>query len=85
MFEPVHGSAPKYAGLDRANPFGAVLSAALMLEFLGHDQAAAAFESAVRDCLAEGRTTADLGGSYGTAAVGDALAERVAARVPSTV
>jgi 3-isopropylmalate dehydrogenase len=85
MFEPVHGSAPKYAGLDRANPFGAVLSAGLMLDFLGHAEAAAAVESAVRDCLAEGRTTTDLGGSLGTRAVGDALAERVGARVPSHV
>jgi 3-isopropylmalate dehydrogenase len=83
MFEPVHGSAPKYAGLDRANPFGAVLSAGLMLDFLGHPEAAAAVESAVRDCLAEGRTTTDLGGSLGTRAVGDALAERVGAQVPS--
>ncbi len=85
MFEPVHGSAPKYAGLDRANPFGAVLSAALMLEFLGHDPAAAALEQAVRDCLAENRTTADLGGALGTRAVGDALADKVSARVASTV
>ena len=81
MFEPVHGSAPKYAGLDRANPFGAVLSAGLMLEFLGHDEAAAALEQAVRDCLAENRTTADLGGSLGTRAVGDALSDKVSARV----
>jgi 3-isopropylmalate dehydrogenase len=83
MFEPVHGSAPKYAGLDRANPFGAVLSAGLMLDFLGHAEAAAAVESAVRDCLAEGKTTADLGGALGTRAVGDALAERIGARVPA--
>ncbi len=83
MFEPVHGSAPKYAGLDRANPFGAVLSAGLMLDFLGHAEAAAAVESAVRDCLAEGKTTTDLGGALGTRAVGDALAERVGAQVPS--
>ncbi len=45
MFEPVHGSAPKYAGTGRANPFGAILSAALMLEDLGHVEAAHEIEA----------------------------------------
>ncbi|MCG8457922.1 MAG: 3-isopropylmalate dehydrogenase [Holophagales bacterium] len=78
MFEPVHGSAPKYAGTDKANPMGAVLSAALMLEHLGHAQAASSVEGAVSRALAEGRCTADVGGELGTAAVGDVLAEAVA-------
>ncbi|MEM7481748.1 MAG: 3-isopropylmalate dehydrogenase [Acidobacteriota bacterium] len=78
MFEPVHGSAPKYAGTDRANPFGAVLSAALMLDSIGHGEAAQAMENAVKEMIASGRTTADLGGSMGTKAVGDALAEALA-------
>ncbi len=47
MFEPVHGSAPKYAGTGRANPFGAILTAALLLEHLGHAAEAAAVEPAV--------------------------------------
>jgi 3-isopropylmalate dehydrogenase len=81
MFEPVHGSAPKYAGTGRANPFGAVLSAALMLETLGHDEAAAAIEAAVRELLREGRTTADLGGAQTTSEVGDEVARRVGAPV----
>jgi 3-isopropylmalate dehydrogenase len=81
MFEPVHGSAPKYAGTGRANPFGAVLSAALMLETLGHDEAAAAIEAAVRELLREGRTTADLGGALTTSEVGDEVARRVGAPV----
>jgi len=81
MFEPVHGSAPKYAGTDRANPLAAVLSAALMLEFLGHAEAAQAVEDAVRDVLREGRTTFDLGGDLTTSQVGDELARRVEAAV----
>lgn len=77
MFEPVHGSAPKYAGTGRANPIGAVLSAGLMLETLGHAEAGAALESAVRRSLIEGTTTADLGGSLTTSQVGDRLAREV--------
>jgi 3-isopropylmalate dehydrogenase len=77
MFEPVHGSAPKYAGTDRANPIAAVLSVALMLEHLGHGDAAAAVEAAVAGCLREGFTTPDLGGSRGTSEVGSYLARSV--------
>jgi 3-isopropylmalate dehydrogenase len=73
MFEPVHGSAPKYAGQDRANPMGAVLTAALMLEHLGEKEAARRVEDAVAACVRDLRTTPDLGGDLGTAAVGDAL------------
>ena len=81
MFEPVHGSAPKYAGTGRANPFGAVLSAALMLETLGHDEAAAAVEETVRDLLRRGRTTVDVGGALTTSQVGDELARGLEAAV----
>ncbi len=79
MFEPVHGSAPKHAGTGRANPVGAVLSAVLMLETLGHEEAARGVEEAVARSLREGRTTRDLGGSLATAEVGDWLARQVAA------
>src|SRR5215213_518509 len=54
LFEPVHGSAPPLAGQQKANPAGAILSAALMLEYLGHAEAAAAVERAVREAIAEG-------------------------------
>jgi len=74
MFEPVHGSAPKYAGTGRANPVGAVLSAALMLETLGCREAATAVERAVAEALAGGHTTPDLGGALTTEEVGDHLA-----------
>ena len=78
MFEPVHGSAPKYAGTGRANPVGAVLSAALMLEDLGHGEAAAEIERCVAQTLNGGQTTVDLGGKLTTSQVGDLLARMVA-------
>jgi len=78
MFEPVHGSAPKYAGKDRANPVAAILTAAMMLEHTGVEQAAQRIERAVIDCLGEFECTVDLGGKLGTAASGDAVARRLA-------
>jgi len=79
MFEPVHGSAPKYAGTDRANPFAAILTVAMMLEHTGLGPAARRIEDAVRACLAADECTRDLGGSLGTIAAGDAVARRIAA------
>jgi 3-isopropylmalate dehydrogenase len=73
MFEPVHGSAPKYAGTDRANPMGAMLTAALMLEHLGQAEAARRIEAAVTTCVRADRTTPDLGGSLGTRGVTEAV------------
>ena len=77
LFEPVHGSAPPLAGRQEANPAGAILTAAMMLEYLGHAGAARAVEEAVRESIAEGRTTRDLGGSLSTAEAGAAVRERV--------
>ena len=78
VFEPVHGSAPKYAGQDKANPTALILSAALMLRHLGELAAADAVETAVRDVIAEGTTvTYDLGGSAGTRAFSEAVAARI--------
>ncbi len=77
MFEPVHGSAPKYAGTGKANPFGAILTASLLLEHLGHAAEAAAVERAVARCVREGRATADVGGTLATSAAGDAVCERI--------
>ena len=81
MFEPVHGSAPKYAGTGRANPVGAILSLGLMLDYLGHAAAAAEVERAVEQTLREGQTTPDLGGSLTTAQGGDVVARAIAAAV----
>ena len=80
VFEAVHGSAPKYAGMDRANPTALILSGALMLRHLGETAAGAAVEEAVRSVIGEGVVrTADLGGDAGTRAYGEAVAARVAA------
>ncbi|HYJ78405.1 MAG TPA: 3-isopropylmalate dehydrogenase [Longimicrobiaceae bacterium] len=80
LFEPVHGSAPDLAGRDRANPFAAILTAALMLRHLGHAGDAARVESAVRAAVLAGETTSDIGGSLGTAAAGDAIVSRLLAQ-----
>ncbi|HEX6900967.1 MAG TPA: 3-isopropylmalate dehydrogenase [Thermoanaerobaculia bacterium] len=74
MFEPVHGSAPKYAGTGKANPIGAILSATLMLDYLGHAEAAKTIDEAVARSFREGQTTPDLGGSLTTSQVGDLIA-----------
>lgn len=78
LFEPVHGSAPKYAGQGVANPMAAILAAQLMFEFLEHDDAGAAIEDAVRRSIVDGQVTRDLGGSLKTDEVGIAVAERLA-------
>jgi 3-isopropylmalate dehydrogenase len=77
MFEPVHGSAPKYAGTGKANPFGAILTAALMLEHLGRPEEAAGVERAVQACVVGERCTGDIGGSLTTSQAGDAVIERL--------
>ncbi|MFL6334742.1 MAG: 3-isopropylmalate dehydrogenase [Pyrinomonadaceae bacterium] len=82
LFEPVHGSAPPLAGKQKANPAGAILSTALMLEYLGHAEAAAAVERAVRECIAAGETTADLGGSLSTGEAGEKIIGRLVNREP---
>jgi 3-isopropylmalate dehydrogenase len=80
MFEPVHGSAPKYAGRNVANPIGAILSAALMLEYLGLTVEAAAVEDAVKESVVTGNGTADIGGQLGTRETGDHIAAVIRAR-----
>jgi tartrate dehydrogenase/decarboxylase/D-malate dehydrogenase len=78
MFEPVHGSAPDIAGKDLANPLGAIWSASMMLDHLGHADAAAEVLDAVRGSLAEGGVrTRDMGGTAGTAEFTRALLDRV--------
>jgi isocitrate dehydrogenase (NAD+) len=82
VFEPVHGSAPKYAGQNKANPTALILSGALMLRHMGYVEAAEAVEGAVRAVIAEGRTTtSDLGGNAGTSQFADAVIERMSAPV----
>jgi isocitrate dehydrogenase (NAD+) len=82
VFEPVHGSAPKYAGQNKANPTALILSGALMLRHMGYVEAAQAVEGAVRAVIAEGRTTtSDLGGNAGTSQFADAVIEAMGAPV----
>ncbi|MEV4079296.1 tartrate dehydrogenase [Nonomuraea fuscirosea] len=67
MFEPVHGSAPDIAGQGVANPIGAIWSAAMMLDHLGHAEAAEQIVAAIASVLAKGDVrTRDLGGTVGT-------------------
>ena len=77
MFEPVHGSAPKFAGRNIANPIGAISSAALMLETLGMTEEAAAIEAAVLQAVRDNEVTQDVGGTLGTREAGDAIVRRI--------
>ena len=78
LFEPVHGSAPKFAGKNVANPMGAILTAGLMLEHLGWTEEASRVEAAVRWAVENDKTTTDIGGKLGTREVGDAIVGRLA-------
>ncbi len=77
MFEPVHGSAPPLAGKNVANPMGAILSAALMLDYLGHKAEAAAIEAAVQEAVTTGQGTKEMGGSLGTRETGDVIVKAI--------
>jgi isocitrate dehydrogenase (NAD+) len=80
FFEAAHGSAPKYAGLDKVNPTALILSGALLLDHIGEIAAAERVRAATRAVIAEGKaTTYDIGGSAGTSAMAAAIAERVGA------
>ena len=78
VFEAVHGSAPKYAGQNKANPTALMLSGVLLLRHIGQQTAAGRVEDAIRSVLAEGRTvTYDLGGTAGTSDFADAVVARL--------
>src|SRR5436309_15372579 len=80
MFEPVHGSAPGIAGKNVANPFGAILTAAMMLGHLGMRSEAEKIEDAVLAAVEQKKLTQDVGGSLGTREAGEWVAERIARR-----
>ncbi len=72
MFEPIHGSAPKYKGQNKVNPIATIWAGALLLEQLGEKEAASAVVSAIEKNLVNGEVkTYDLGGSNTTSEVGD--------------
>jgi 3-isopropylmalate dehydrogenase len=73
LFEPVHGSAPPLAGKSVANPVGSILTAAMMLEYLGFDEASSAVVKAVAEAVTNGETTRDLGGTLSTEEAGAAI------------
>ncbi len=78
MFEPIHGSAPKYKGMNRANPIATILAGQMMLEQLGEQETADIVENAVIEVLKEGKVrTYDLGGSSTTSEVGDAVVRKI--------
>jgi len=78
MFEPVHGSAPKYTGQYKVNPVAAILCGKLMMDYLGHPEAGRLIESAVTEVLREGKIrTYDLGGDSKTYEVGDAIVSKM--------
>ncbi|MDR2191653.1 MAG: hypothetical protein LBO62_02060 [Endomicrobium sp.] len=78
VFEAVHGSAPKYKGLNKVNPTALILSAKLMLEHIGETSAAFRLEKAVADVIAEKkRTTYDLGGVAGTKEMAQAIIDKL--------
>lgn len=73
LFEPVHGSAPPLAGKSKANPIGAILTLAMMLEYFGHKKESAAIDNAVRKAILNTEVTADLGGKLSTSDAGSAI------------
>jgi 3-isopropylmalate dehydrogenase len=78
VFEPSHGSAPKYAGLYKVNPIATILSAKMMLDWLGETEMGAALEKATGEVIKEGKVrTYDMGGSNSTLEMGEAIASKL--------
>jgi isocitrate/isopropylmalate dehydrogenase len=78
VFEPSHGSAPKYAGQYKVNPIASILAARMMLDWLGEAEKGDAIEKAVAEVIKEGKVrTYDMGGSNTTLEMGEAIAAKV--------
>ena len=78
VFEPSHGSAPKYAGQYKVNPIATILAAKMMLDWLGEAGMGARLEQAVASVIAEGKVrTYDMGGSASTLDMGEAIAKKL--------
>jgi len=78
MFEPIHGSAPKYKGMNVANPIATIWAGAMMLEEIGEEESARKIVKAIEDTLKEGKTrTKDLGGENTTSDMGDAIVQKL--------
>jgi 3-isopropylmalate dehydrogenase len=87
MFEPIHGSYPQAAGKDIANPIGSILSAAMLLDYLGLSDEAMLVQNAVRWALDTKFVTKDIDpiNYYFTSTVGDLISDYVAGRVPNDI
>jgi isocitrate dehydrogenase (NAD+) len=77
MFEPAHGSAPKYKGLNKVNPIATILAGAWMLSYLGYTEEAKLIFDAVKDTIAKGKTTYDLGGTFKTTEMTDWIVNKL--------
>jgi len=78
VFEPIHGSAPKHAGKNIANPVAAIMAAKMMINYLGESEMAFKMEQAVKEVLLEGKVrTYDFGGTSSTTEVGEAIAKKL--------
>ena len=77
MFEPIHGSAPKYAGTGKANPVATIMSMKMMLEWMNYEKAAKSIEDAVISSIRKGIKTADLGGKSNCTEVAKAIASGI--------
>jgi 3-isopropylmalate dehydrogenase len=82
LFEPVHGSAPQFAGKNVSNPIAAILTAGMMLDYLGFNEAALAIEAAVKEAIALGQTTRDIGGTLSTTDAGQAMRQHLRRGAP---
>jgi 3-isopropylmalate dehydrogenase len=78
LFEPIHGSAPKYAGQYRVNPIGLILASRMMLDYLNETEMANALENAIAKVIRDGKVkTYDMGGAASTLDMANAIAERI--------
>ena len=78
VFEPIHGSAPEFAGKHKVNPIGAILAARMMLDWLGEKEAASRVQNAVRTVLKEGKVrTFDLGGDATTKQMAEEIGRKL--------
>jgi 3-isopropylmalate dehydrogenase len=78
VFEPSHGSAPKYTGLYKVNPIATILAAKMMLDWLGETEMAERIEKATAEVIKEGKVrTYDMGGSHTTLEMGQAIADKL--------
>jgi len=77
MFEPIHGSAPKYKGLNQANPFATIWAGSMLLDNIGEKEAAAAVLKAIETAISKGVVTKDMGGTGSTSSVGRYVADTI--------